>query len=673
MKRNHISTILSFSFFLLLSFSLLGQSKGVPLKMDTRIEQALTAGETHYYTIELKKNQFFLAELMQDGIDIMIAAYDPEGEKIADFDSPNGNYGAEPINISTKKSGSYRLEVKALNEDAEPGRYKLYIQKQEALAKTPEGKIDQLFAAWDRPDSPGASVAVVQNGKIVFKKGYGAANLEYDVPNTPSTIFHIASVSKQFTAFAIAMLAEKGKIALDDDIRKYLPEIPDFGEKITIRHLVHHISGMRDQWNLLAMAGWRLDDVITKEQVLKLLSHQQDLNFKPGEEYLYCNSGFTLMAEIVARVSDQSFAEWTAENIFKPLGMNNTLFYDDHQKIVKNRAYSYFQDQNNYKKSVLSYANVGATSLFTTVEDLSKWALNFEKMTVGNQSVMELMHERGVLNNGEKISYAFGQVVGEYKGLKTVSHGGADAGYRTYFSRFPEQRFAVVVFSNLASFNTGGMALKIADIYLGDHMEKPAPKEEKKAEKKENKGEEVQVSKELLDAYAGQYELNPGFIITVKREGDRLSGQATGQPKFMLTTASENEFFVPEVNATLVFQKSDEGNVNQMLLKQNGREIILKRLESFDPEAVDISLFTGKYYSPELQTTYTFLIEEDKLIARHQRHPDIELKVAKPDFFSGNTWFFGQVEFVRNDQKEITGCKVSNGRVRNLRFEKVDL
>lgn len=671
MKRNHISTILSFSFFLL-SFSLLGQSKGVSLKMDTRIEKALTAGETHYYTVELKKDQFFLAELTQDGIDIMIAAYDPEGEKIADFDSPNGNYGAEPINISTKKSGAYRLEVKALNEDAEPGGYKLYIQKQEALAKTPEGKIDQLFAAWDRPDSPGASVAVVQNGKIVFKKGYGAANLEYDVPNTPSTIFHIASVSKQFTAFAIAMLAEKGKIALDDDIRKYLPEIPDFGEKITIRHLVHHISGMRDQWNLLAMAGWRLDDVITKEQVLKLLSNQQDLNFKPGEEYLYCNSGFTLMAEIVARVSDQSFAEWTAENIFKPLGMDNTLFYDDHQKIVKNRAYSYFQDQNNYKKSVLSYANVGATSLFTTVEDLSKWALNFEKTTVGNQSVMELMHERGVLNNGEKISYAFGQVVGEYKGLKTVSHGGADAGYRTYFSRFPEQRFAVVVFSNLASFNTGRMALKITDIYLGDHMEKPAPKEVKEAEKKENKDEEVQVSKELLDAYAGQYELNPGFIITVKREGDRLSGQATGQPKFMLTTASENEFFVPEVNATLVFQKSDEGKVNQMLLKQNGREIILKRLASFDPEAVDISLFTGKYYSPELQTTYTFLIEEDKLIARHQRHPDIELKVAKPDFFSGNTWFFGQVEFVRNDQKEITGCKVSNGRVRNLRFEKAD-
>lgn len=241
-----------------------------------------------------------------------------------------------------------------------------------ALAQNTEDpltkKVDQLFATWDKPESPGAAIAVIKDGVVVYKRGYGSANLEYNVPITPQTVFHVASVSKQFTAFAIALLAHQGKLSLDDDIRKHLPEVPDFGKKITIRHLIHHTSGLRDQWTLLGMAGWRLDDVITKEHILKMVRHQKELNFDPGAENLYSNTGYTLLAVIVERVSGQSFRDYTDANIFKPLGMTNTHFHDDHERIVKNRAYSYSPagPGGGFKAAPLNYANVGATSLFTT-------------------------------------------------------------------------------------------------------------------------------------------------------------------------------------------------------------------------------------------------------------------------------------------------------------------
>jgi CubicO group peptidase (beta-lactamase class C family) len=643
--------------------------KAPPLTLNAPLEKEIGPGEVHVYEVTLKKKQFFFAVLNQQGIDLKITALDGKGEKIEEFDSPNGANGPEPVTIISKAAGNYRLEVEPLDEEQPAGKYSLRVEKIEPAAKKPGGKVDQLFAFWDREGVPGASVAVVQNGAVAYARGYGSANLEYGIPNTPTTVFHIASVSKQFTAFAIAKLADEGKLSLDDDIRKYLPELPEFDQTITIRHLIHHTSGLRDQWNLLAMAGWRLDDVITEEQIMKLICNQKELNFNPGDEFLYCNTGYTLMAKIVENVSGQPFPEWTRQHIFEPLGMPHTLFYDDHQKIVPNRAYSYHQDSTGYKKSVLSYANVGATSLFTTVLDLSKWALNFEQVKVGNEGLMNQMHERGILNSGDTISYAFGQGIGDYKGLSMVSHGGADAGYRTFLARFPDQQFSVIVFSNLASFNTAGMAFKIVDIYLEEFLEEGT--EEPKAVAME-KEEGITVSAEVLDDYAGQYELFPGFIITITREEDHLVGQATGQPRVDLQARSETEFFIPEANATIIFHRDDEEKVHQLVLFQGGQEMTAPRLKDFDAKSVNLTEYAGEFHSEELGTSYSFLVEKGKLIARHQRHPDIRLSPTKEDFFSGNVWFYGQVEFVRNSEKAITGVKVSNGRVRNLWFEKVN-
>jgi CubicO group peptidase (beta-lactamase class C family) len=530
-------------------------------------------------------------------------------------------------------------------------------------------EIDQLFSHWDKPGTPGAAISVVKDGKIIFKKGYGSANLEYDIPITPSTVFHIASVSKQFTTFAVLLLERDGKLSLDDDVRKYIPEVPDFGRVITLRHLAYHTSGLRDQWSLLAMAGWRLDDVITKEHILKLVGNQKELNFNPGDEYVYCNTGFTLLAEVVARISGKSFAEFTRERIFDPLKMNNTLFYDDHEKIVRNRAYSYSPTGSGYKKSVLNYANAGATSLFTTVEDLSLWAMNFENPVVGDIEIINKMNTRGILNKGDTIDYALGQGIGRYKGLKFISHGGADAGYRSFLGRFPEQKFSVMVFSNDASFNTGGIALKVADLYLGDKIivpESPKAVTPKPAEEDSSGADPA-----LMKSFCGQYELQPGVIVSITLEGEKLFVEAPGLAKTTLAQSSSNEFVLKEMNARIVFVSEEAGKVTSAKMFIDGQEVVAPRMKEFDPGSVNLTEYTGNFYSPELGTTYTFVVKDGKLTSTHQRLSDFELIPAKQDWFVSTQWFFGQVEFMRDGLKKVIGCMVTNDRVRNLRFEKV--
>jgi CubicO group peptidase (beta-lactamase class C family) len=537
---------------------------------------ALHASDT--FRLGLDKGGFVFGNANQLSVDVVVRILDPAGKNIATFDSPAR--GPEHFDFQTDTSGVFSIVISPFEENT--GDYTLMLVGAEKIATDIETRIEQFVrASIGSLDGPGASVAVERDGKIVYSKGFGHADLEHDAHNGPTTVFHIASVSKQFTAFAIAMLADQGKLSLQDDIRKYLPEMHDFGTPITINHLVHHTSGLRDQWNLLMLAGWRLDDVITRQQILRLISKQRELNFKPGEEMVYCNTGYTLMAEIVSRVSGEPFPDWMEKNVFTPLDMNNTLFYDDHERIVYNRAYSYHMGSTGFKKSVLSYANAGATSLFTTVEDLSRWAANFENVTVGNERVMGMMEDRFVLNNGDTIDYAFGQVIGKYKGLKMVSHGGADAGYRTFFARFPEQRTSVTVFSNLASFNTAGLSFRIADYYLADHF-KPEPKK-------------------------------------VEQE------QASTPPQVAETP--------------------------------------------LDRTAIRLMDFTGKYYSPELETTYSLVVVNDTLVAQHQRHDDNKLTPGKPNEFSNG--FLGNVVFTKGKDDKVTGFKVSNGRVRNLAFERV--
>lgn len=532
----------------------------------------------------------------------------------------------------------------------------------ETYAANPE--VDNIFKPWDKPGSPGAALAVMKDDEVIYKKGYGYAQLEYDIPITPSTIFHVASVSKQFTAFSIVLLANQGQLSLDDDIHTYLPEVPDFGKTITIRHLIHHTSGLRDQWEMLAMAGWRLDDVITKEHILTAVRNQRELNFIPGDEYLYCNTGYTLLAEIVERVSGHAFSYWTKKNMFEPLGMSHTHFHDDHEMIVKNRAYSYVPDENGgFKKRVLSYANVGATSLFTTVEDLAKWADNFFEKRLGGPEVIAQMKQQGVLNSGEKIDYAFGLAIGEYKGLKTISHSGGDAGFRSHLLLFPDQRFAVAVLSNCGSMNPAQLARQTAEVYLGGLLDEETSKE------KPSERRVVKIPPSVLEAYEGKYELEDGSILTLTKEGDLLMVQHPNVPeKMQLFPESMAKFFLKSADVHVQFHLERGDYVERLTVFAEGNEIKGKRIQVKELSPEQMREYAGDYYSVELDTTYKIVLQDDKIVARHRHHGDIPLVKSKEDAFTGRRWFFHKVQFFRNEKNRIEGFLLTGGRVRNLRF-----
>ncbi len=640
--------------------------KGEILK-DKLNSSTIHSTEKHRYYINLEKDQFAFFRLLQKGVDLKITTYNVHNEKIEVFDSPNGQNGYELFAITSSSKGKYIIEIYPYDQKEPSGNYDLILEKIKPKATLPNEQVDEIFTPWDTNDTPGASVAIVKDGVVVHKNGYGLANLEYDIPITPSSVFHIASISKQFTVFSILLLEKQGKLNLDDDIRKYIPEVPDFGKKITLRHLASHTSGLRDQWNLLGMAGWRIDDVITKKHILKIISQQKELNFDPGEEYVYCNTGFTLLAEVVSRITDMSFAQFTDVNIFKPLKMENTLFYDDHEKIVKNRAYSYHTDSLGYKKSVLNYANVGATSLFTTAEDLGLWAMNFSNIKVGDASIIDKMNTPATLNNGKTFGGALGQFVTEYKGIKEIQHGGADAGYRSYLARFPEENFSVMILSNSASFNPNRIAHKIADIYLKDKLKTNIKKE---IPKKENTSSIVDIDQSILDTYIGNFELQPGFNINISKKDGQLTGQATGQSAFSLTPLSTTEFKIVGVEAKIEFIPNEGDTIKLLKLYQGGQILDANRLKEFDKTVVNLNDFSGTYFSQELSTTYTFIVEDANLVVKHRKLNDFKLNPTGKDKFGGSSWMFRQVEFIRDANQKITGCKVSNGRVRNLYFKK---
>jgi CubicO group peptidase (beta-lactamase class C family) len=536
-------------------------------------------------------------------------------------------------------------------------------------------KVDKLFSHLDEPLSPGVAVVVVKDGEVVHMKGYGHANLEYQIPVTPSTVFDIASISKQFAGIAIAMLVEEGAISLDDDVRTYIPELPDFGHVITIDHLVHHTSGIRDWPGTLAVAGWRMDDVIAFDQILRMAYTQQDLNFQPGAEYTYSNTGFNLLAEVVARVSGMSFREWTHENIFEPLGMDDTHFQDDHTEVVANRAYGYsWGGAKGFTAVPDLLTALGSSSLFTSVDDLSKWLMNFDDPKVGGPAVIKRMKTRGILNDGSEIQYAYGINVSEYEGQPLVNHGGSWAGFRTYLLHFPEERLGVVVLGNYDTFNSSASARSVAEIYLGVEDEETAAMSDDEAAEAaaaaevEEAAEEVNVSPALLDEYVGVYRLGPGWYVHVSRDGGSLVVQATAESSFPTEARSDTEFWVEGYGASITFQRDQSGEISSF----SYRDMEAPKLsDSPTPSTPPLADFVGTYVSEELNTEYEIAVEDDALVAHHRRHGAIHLSHAFGDDFGSSVWFIQSLEFQRGEDGTVTGFLVNGGeRVRNLRFVK---
>ncbi|WP_247235573.1 serine hydrolase [Telluribacter sp. SYSU D00476] len=541
------------------------------------------------------------------------------------------------------------------------------IQLVLAQSSPSAARIDSLFAEWNKPGKPGAAIGVVHQGKLIYAKGFGEADLETGAPNSPETVFHVASVSKQFTAYAIVLLAEQGKLSLNDDIRKYLPEVPDFGKTITIRHLLNHTSGLRDQWNLLAMSGRRLDDVITKDHIFNLIKRQKELNFEPGSTFTYCNTGYTLLAEIVSRISKQTFPDWMQQNVFKPLGMNSTLFYDNNERLVRGRAYSFHitPGVGTFSKSPLNYANVGATSLFTTVSDLARWIDNFRSPKVGTPATMTQMLEKGRITKGDTLSYALGLFHNQYRGLSFYGHNGADAGFRSFLAYFPKEDYGFIILSNQAEFSPDRKGLELANLYLAPYL-----KEEKKVEAPVANGN-YKFDSTLFRTYAGSYELAeaPGFVIKFRREGDRYFTQATGQSEVEMFPSSDSTFFLKVVEASVVFHRPKAGPVNRITLRQNGNHPGT-RVQPVKEE-IRQEQYVGKYYSPELETVYTIAREGETLKLIHVQHGEVPLRVLHRNRLQAPWWFVQNIDLVRDSSDRIIGLRMNNGRVQNLWFQRL--
>jgi CubicO group peptidase (beta-lactamase class C family) len=517
-------------------------------------------------------------------------------------------------------------------------------------------RIDRIFARWDHVNSPGCALGVSRDGKMVYQRGYGMSNLEHAIAITPPSIFHVASISKQFTAFSILLLEQDGKLSVNDDVRKYIPELPSYGKTITIDHLLHHTSGLRDQWDLLGLADWREDDLITEDDVLRVVTRQKELNFDPGDEYLYSNTGFTLLAVIVKRVSGKSLREFADERIFRPLGMASTHFHDDHTMIVPGRTQAYEPRRGGgWRISIPVFDTYGATSLFTTVGDLLKWEHNFADAKVGGKALIAELTTTGKLNDGTPISYARGVVVGKYRGLSTVGHSGADAGYRADVVRFPDQHLAVAALCNLANINPSQLTRRVAEVYLGDQM---LPDSAGKAPKA------IAVSAADLARYAGAY-WNPHTeeVQRFQVRRDTLIVQAGGGVP--LTPVGTDRFVGPG-GQEIEFTGRSGGAERLRVAAPGDRPRVLERLVPFEPAAAALRPYAGRYYSEEINTAYDLIVRGDTLIAVSRRGAEYPLEPLSRDVFRSRG--MGTVRFERDGKQRVTDLRISTGRVRRLKF-----
>ncbi|HYG34273.1 MAG TPA: serine hydrolase [Clostridia bacterium] len=524
----------------------------------------------------------------------------------------------------------------------------------------PEVVLDWYVKEKLRRGSPGLALAVVCDGKLAFEQGWGLANLEYDIPITPTTVFHAASVSKQFTAFAIARLIQRGKLSLDDDIRKHLPELHDCGARITVRHLLSHTSGLRDQWMLLRLAGKLNGDVVSQKDVMNLLERQQELLFSPGDRFLYCNSGYTLLSEIVADVSGKSFSDFTQKEIFEPLRMTNSHFHANSQEVVKRMAYCYYQSPDgSYRKDLLNYETVGATGLYTTVEDLAKWMANALQPKLEPVAAFALLQQPGRLNSGEETDYGMGLFFETYRGARLIQHGGADASYRSFVLWFPDLRLGVALLSNLGSINSREIALTAADIYLGGRLQPVA------AKAPDCEWPSIKLSAPEMDRYVGKYELY-WRITEIRRVEDHLEIREDNYPPEVLTANGGHRFTAG--NRWFVFQNVESGKALQFT---NNWKEHFNRVDAPEEQQPDLSAYAGEFWSSELETWLRIHQRDGRLVLELHRQGEYPLRyVARNIFVSASSrypWF--ELKFLRDSKEAVNGLRLNGIRFKRSQLE----
>lgn len=528
--------------------------------------------------------------------------------------------------------------------------------------------VDSIFAKWEIPNSPGGAVGIVKEGKLIYAKGYGLANLEYGKPNSPTSVFRIGSTSKQFTAACIVLLAEQGKLSYDEKLSKFFPEFPEYADNISVIHLLNHSSGIRDYLTLSYLAGLGVDDFFTDQDVMKWLINQSETNFSPNEEYLYSNSGYWLLGQIVKKVSGRDMADFARENLFRPLEMNNTHFHNDHSQIVKNRASGYAPTKDGYKISMTTLDMIGDGGIFTTVEDLKIWDDNFYKSAVLNANFWKDMTTPLILINGDTLQYAKGIEWGNYKGLKTLSHGGAFVGFRTQMIKFPAQELSIIILANRSDANPTSKAFQIADIMLKDQFEPAKPRGHKTSSLKV--ADKIVSTSQLEKICANYWNEQSSFSAKIYLKQDTLRYFFSKNWEKKLVPISKTKFKILGVadETILTFSKDDDGRNHMSLKRGEGAPMKFVEFKPVSYTASDLKRFVGTFYSPELNVSYDLKMKAGGLMLYLNGREISAMRPIKVNLFRNQN--FGVFKFSKNLVGQIGGFDLTHGRVKNLRFVK---
>lgn len=525
-----------------------------------------------------------------------------------------------------------------------------------------ERKVDSIFLDNRGPSIPGTAVLIVKDKETILNKGFGFANLEHAIPITPNTVFDLASLSKQFTGYAIALLIEQGKLSENDAIGKYMPELPSFAQEITIRHLLHHTGGLRDWTSTLPLSGRSFDDVISFDHILRMVYEQESLNFTPGDQYSYSNTGYNLLAEIIQRVTGESFRTWTDTHIFQPLDMPNTFFLDNHRESIPNRATGYYEsDKDLYYQVPNNLTALGSSSLFSTTSDLAQWVSHLLHPSEQFQPAVQRMLQTDTLNDGSKNTYAYGIDIDTYRGTEWISHSGSWAAFRTYIAILPAYDLSIVVLNNHAR-SASNIARQIASFYVPDS----------KNETEENLVEEdkqVRVTQDVLHTYTGTYKLGSSWYVHISQKGNELWTRATAEDIFPMIAIADTVFLIKAYgNRTMTFHQDQQGKVRHLVYNDM---ICPKMSEDTTFSLTNALEYTGAYYSSELNTLYKVELKEDELKLWSIHNGDIKLIPAWTDEFLGTQWYARIVAFKRDENGKISGLSISQSRAKHQFFEKV--
>lgn len=530
-------------------------------------------------------------------------------------------------------------------------------------------RVDHLFAQWDKPDSPGCSVGISRGGQLIYAHGYGAGSVELQVPITPATVFHAASIAKVFTAMSVMLLAKRGKLSLDDDVRKYLPEFPEYSSGFTIRHLLSHTSGLRDVFELQALAAPGPGSRDPNDQFVNILAHQRELNFTPGSEWQYSNGGYLLLATIVNRVSGQSLREFATANIFGPLGMKDTRFHDDATEIIPNRSSGYSPGDSGIRVASGSDPGgiVGNAGLFTTATDLLRWADNWDQVRVGDRAMLNAMETPTLLLDGNRAKYGLGLELGEYRGTHTVGHSGGNSGFVARVVRYQEQKLAVAILCNRDDvYNVGELADEVAEVYFPKIASNSSEPEVTNASR-------VQLPAEELTSKEGLYQnpSNQQFLRVFVNDGKLMAGIVGRSNAWELTAASSTRFTFLGGLVTLEFLPNARRQTQEIRVTDNEtpRPFLIHRVDPWVPSSSDLRAFEGDYRSGELEVVYAVVAKDSVLQIQIPGRDQITVQPVAAETFAGD--LVGVVKFFRDQDKRVSSFTINTTGVRGLHFERL--